>query len=114
MNDQSGSVPKFSIYLAGSFVYGNTTLTTNTWYNLVSSRINGTVSMYINGILDGTPTINNGNITGVSLPRIGMIPNASQTGYFGGFISNLTVYKGKGLSASEVLQNYNATKFRFQ
>ena len=112
MDNSSGSVPKFSIYVAGSSIYGNTTLTTNTWYNLVSTRASGTIRLYINGVLDSTPTVNNGNITGVSLPRIGMIPNASQTGYFGGYMSIMMIYN-RSLSASEVLQNYNATKLRY-
>ena len=33
--------------------------------------------------------------------------------YFNGKISNLKVYKGKGLTAAEVAQNYNALKGRY-
>jgi hypothetical protein len=32
---------------------------------------------------------------------------------FYGKIANLSFYKSRGLTASEVLQNYNATKTRF-
>ena len=34
-------------------------------------------------------------------------------GYLNGNIPMIKIYKGKGLSSSEILQNYNATKSRF-
>jgi hypothetical protein len=46
-------------------------------------------------------------------PRIGWIPSATQNGRLDGTVSDLKIYKGKGLTAAEVTQNYNATKGRY-
>ena len=106
-------VPKIQIYVAGVNVLGNTTLTTGIWYNLVATRVSGIVSLYVNGILDNTPTSASGTIAEASIPMIGRIPSASQTGYFNGNLSNLLVYKNRALSATEISQNYNALRARY-
>ena len=105
--------PNFQMYVAGTSTNGGTALTPGRWYNLVSSRISGIVSLYVNGVLDNTPVSLPGSIIDSTIPRIGMIPNASQTGYFGGIISNVLVYKNKGLTQSEITQNFNALRGRF-
>ena len=105
--------PNLQMFISGINIIGSTVLTTGRWYNVVGCRISGSVSLYINSILDNTPTSASGNIVDSVTPRIGMVPNASQTGYFSGIISNVLVYKNKGLTQAEVLQNYNALKSRF-
>jgi hypothetical protein len=40
-------------------------------------------------------------------------PGADNTGMFTGRYGSFKIYTNKALSASEVLQNYNATKSRF-
>ena len=93
----------------------------NTWVHLCASvpanaTVN-TVSLYYNGNLAPTPVINGGtsafNIV-ASQVRISGIPTVSTgLGYeFKGYISNVQVYN-RALSATEIAQNYNATKSRF-
>jgi hypothetical protein len=92
-------------------------LTTNTWYygGVTYNSTTKQLSIYLNGVLTSTTTfpvatvsLNTGN---GSFNYIGNIFNATVP--LNGNISNVQVYN-RALSASEVLQNYNATKWRFQ
>ena len=102
----SGSVAPSPINLVAG------TLTNNTYYQ-VSATYNGSVAnTYINGSLVGTQTnpvtvsTIGGNFT------VGYRNDAFNTNYSSGSIYNVQVYN-RALSASEVLQNYNAQKSRF-
>lgn len=72
------------------------------------------VSLYLNGVINGTLGTNYSSITkGVTTNlRIGDDPDLSQSLYFQGNIYATRLYN-KALSATEILQNYNATKSRF-
>jgi hypothetical protein len=75
------------------------------------TRQSTTLSVYFNGILDGTSS-NSTNLTENGLLLARNI-NTSGTSYLNGRIASVLIYKGKGLNAQEVLQNYNAIKGRF-
>jgi fibronectin type 3 domain-containing protein len=47
---------KPGIYIAGDYVFSNTTLNTNQWYHIAVTRIAGAIKIYINGALDFTGT----------------------------------------------------------
>ena len=91
---------------------GATTLSYNTWYYLSMVVNVSTVTAYLNGISDVTSTLPfsiaswNGNFT------IGRRSTDSATFYFYGNIANVTFYN-RVLSATEVIQNYNAGRVRF-
>lgn len=75
-----------------------------TWVNYT----NYTMDMYV----DGTFDVNVANSTSGNnnpLDRVG----GSWAGYYNGFISIFQITKNKALSASEILQNYNAMRGRF-
>ena len=82
------------------------------WINVVVSRINSTITMYsnTNSIATATNTTTFGSATGNL--NIGIDGNNSSEPFTGN-IANVLIYKNKGLTASEVLQNYNVTKTRF-
>ena len=82
------------------------------WINVVVSRINSTITMYsnTNSIATATNTTTFGSATGNL--NIGIDGNNSSEPFTGN-IANVLIYKNKGLTASEVLQNYNATKGRY-
>jgi hypothetical protein len=88
----------------------NTLLSTNVWYNIVGTYDGNLISIYINGALDkNTPQ------TGTVTPNPSSLllgKTSYNNTYFNGNISNTQIYN-RALSASEVLQNYNATKSRF-
>ena len=86
-----------------------TSLSTSTWYHLVAVRKNGTTSLYTNGAL--TASASDSHNYGAQVLNIGRY-GAGGNG-FSGKISNVKIYKGKGLTASEVQQNYNANKGRY-
>ena len=89
----------------------NDIISASQWYHYTVSRISGVTATYLNGVFQNSHT------GSVSIPndktelRIGFSHDNDEP--FNGRISNVKVYKGKGLSASEILQNYNATKSRF-
>ena len=84
----------------------------NTWYNIVISRISGTTYFYSNGSLI---------VSAADAGNIGSWGTALTIGNYGGGgsychqgnISNLLVYKNKGLTAAEIQQNFNATRSRY-
>jgi hypothetical protein len=81
-----------------------------TWINVVLSRIGSTISLYANSnfITSTTNTTTFGSATGNL--NIGVDgDNSSEP--LTGKIGNVMIYKNKGLTSSEVLQNYNATAF---
>jgi len=105
----------------GSFVFdlgaANSTITTQRtwsnalWYNMVVTWDTGanTSKVYIGGILDSSGTATNSSSTGTF--EIGRSPgNTSQVWY--GDIASVKYYN-KVLTATGILQNYNALKSRF-
>lgn len=89
----------------------STSVTTNIWQNWTLTRNSTTLSWYYNGVFDtsATQTVYNVSDTSVELQ---IARSQTWNGYFVGNISNLLFYN-RALSATEVLQNYNATKSRF-
>jgi hypothetical protein len=89
------------------------TITTNMWVNIVLTRIDSNLSVYINGNLLQTVTNTDQWGNGVSSNMCIGIDGNKISEPFGGRISSILIYKDKGLSASEVQQNFNVTRGRF-
>jgi hypothetical protein len=86
---------------------------TNTWINVTISRIDSTLSLYSNANLLGTtPSLSEIFGTNTGNFNIGVDGNNTSEP-FKGRIANVMIYKNKGLSESEVLQNFNSLKGRF-
>lgn len=91
----------------------------NMWKNIVLSFTNNTgspsnnVNIYLNGInvLTTTIKLNTTYLVELEIGRGGTIPTGN-TQYINGNISQTLVYD-RALSATEVLQNYNALKGRY-
>lgn len=75
----------------------------NRWNNITITRSNG--NFYKNGVFYNSST---SSTTSDKALRLGGVPGA----YFNGRIGPVRIYN-KTLSASEILQNYNATKSRY-
>ena len=92
--------------------YTNGILTTSvvsgTWYHACATFGGGIIRTYLNGILK-TQQSAAGNLLSYTTNNLS---NYFGYGYFVGNISNFQLYN-RALSATEVLQNYNATKTRF-
>jgi hypothetical protein len=97
----------------GTAIKSSNSYSRNTWNHGVASRISGSVTVYLNGIA-GTPTTNTTDLTNITyVPTIGDESNHGGNNSWTGDIPMIRIYKGKGLTSSEVLQNYNATKGRY-
>lgn len=93
-------------------IFGTTAISTSTWYQVGFTLSNGNLQMYINGQPDGTlrSNVSRTNHTNAKLFLGDPRPQESLT--FNGKIGNLFIYN-RGLNATQVLANYNATKTRF-
>jgi hypothetical protein len=113
------SIDESRIY--NSFVYTNTTgdpsltgsaLSLNTWYNITTTFISSTYSIYLNGNFvtsTGTATNSAYYVNGY----LGLARDAdSSNSYLNGRISQFQFYN-RGLSAAEVSQNFNAFRGRY-
>jgi hypothetical protein len=94
-----------------TFIGFATSFSLDVWYNIMITRdTNNDIKTYVNG--SQTNTINyNANYNFTEQLRIGV--NRGNDTYFKGNISVTRLYVNKFLSATEVLQNYNATKGRY-
>jgi hypothetical protein len=107
----------FSVGRDQAFVTTNSNvITNNIWYNVVSTTTGGgtDIKIYINSIVQ----VNAASLF-TSVPIVYTTSNFKIGGlvspvgdYFGGNISIVQIYN-RALSATEILQNYNATKGRF-
>ena len=102
----SGSVFNYS-------TSSNSFATTNVWRHVAVTRVGNTFTTYIDGISKGTDTSSNSiDNSANDVLTIGKVWPSGMT-YFDGSISGVKIYKGKGLTATEVEQNYNALKGRY-
>ena len=100
-----------SAWLSTPSINSSSTISVNTWYN-ITFTCNGTVStLYLNGVSVGT-SANIPSGFGSYFYLGHLTDGASNSEYLKGNIASTVIYN-RSLSASEVLQNYNATKTRF-
>jgi hypothetical protein len=113
-----------SFYLRTSMFWGGSTgnqsvspspLSINTWYNVTLTNGSNTQKTYLNGELIATLSKTQASYAGAYYYTLGAGVwdswggSTGNVGYLQGQIANLYYYD-KELTASEVLQNYNATK----
>ena len=92
-----------------TFSNSNTAVTTNVWYNLVVTKSSTTYNLYKNGSLSLNTTGVDLSLTQYNLGRRGSLGGEW---YSKGNIAQASIYN-RALSASEIRQNYNATKSRY-
>ena len=105
-------------YGKGAYTAGGTTnYEVGKWTHLVGTFFSGSVKFYKDGVLEG---VNEDWASAYSYAKTVdtlsfKIADFNETTYFGAKanIAQIRMYSGKALTASEVLQNYNATKGRF-
>ena len=87
-------------------------IVTDTWYHIAVSRIGGTVTQYLNAVQSGAQAV--GTVTNYSNDDLYIGKDVSDTDRLYGKISIVRVYKGKGLTLSEVKRHFNVYKRRYQ
>jgi hypothetical protein len=110
---------KFSLYVyninSGTpFLVGTTSVSNGVWYNVVITRIGTTFSIYVNGNLEATAT-SSASFDGGASNAIGIGANSADTATttYNGNITNIKIYKAKGLTSTEVYNNFVANRGRF-
>jgi hypothetical protein len=93
------------------FQVGNATLSNNVWYHLAMVYDGSTWKGYINSNLDFSVS-KTGTISSNAALYIGYTPAGGEQAGFNGNIAQVSIYN-RALTASEIQQNYNATKSRF-
>ena len=120
--DKSTNSTDWLIYYPGTYVYwysggikSTITVDAGVLYHIVFSRISGTIKGYRNGVEVDSDSFST-NLNGTTGFGIGRSVRSGYTnaGLLNGAIGPVKIYKGKGLTAEEVLQNYNALKGRFE
>jgi hypothetical protein len=106
---RSDNVWWWVIGYAGSGDAVSSSLSQNTWTNLVGTYNGSTITLYKNGVSQGSGSSNR-TINFTNILRLGSLVGGTE--YFNGDTAFLQIYN-RALSADEVLQNYNATKGRF-
>ena len=98
------------IYSSTSNITSSSTVSAGEWTHVVATRSGTALTLYINAVSEATGT-SSADLSDNGTLRIGC--SRAQSNFFDGKISNVKLYKGKGLTAAEVLQNYNALKGRY-
>ena len=90
-------------------ILSNTVLTTGQWYHFVGT-FNGTdtITLYVNGTQDAQDT----NMTNQPTTNNSAIRLAEYAGFMDGRIGEARIYN-RGLTATEVSQNFNATRSKY-
>lgn len=95
------------------YSYSNgSTVNTNNWIMVAyaaPSTSGGTIQTYVNGVADWSFTVTGGHYSS----NIGSIGILWGFYYFNGYIGQVLQYNGTQLSASQILQNFNATRQRY-
>ena len=91
---------------------GSFAITLNAWQHIVVSRIAGSVSVYVNGVSKLTYSLP-GSLLAQQNSRIGDFNGSNGYYSFSGNIATTKIYKGKGLTSTEVLTQFDLTKSRF-
>lgn len=94
-------------------ITGNNTVNQNEWTHIAICRSGDTWKVFTGGVQRYSATHSGTIFNNTDVFSIGDYAPSSGIYPFQGYISNLKVYKGKGLTAAEVQQNYNATKNRY-
>lgn len=92
--------------------WGASSLSTTQWTNVVMTMVTSTKTQtrYLNGAISGSPFVFTNAVNAPSGTQNWLIKNNSQN--WTGYISDFKLYN-RALTASEVQQNFNATRSRF-
>ena len=106
-----GNNDEWQVWTAGgSKIAGaNGSVAVDTWYHTVVTRISGTTTLYVNNVSIGSFS----DSYNYSNDDLYIGKNVSAANWLKGDIAAIRIYNGKGLTAAEVLQNYNAIKSRY-
>ena len=89
-----------------------TTHNTGTWNCISLTRIENNFSLYLNSTLVGSQT-NSSNLINLNAPLEFGRWSGGPSRYINASVSSLKIYKGRGLTTTEIQQNFKAQKSRY-
>lgn len=112
--DPINGTPKTLALTVSYGLFSSQSMSINTWNNIIATRIGTELYLYLNSILVGQMTYSTtvGSSTSTNLIGSNIVASTNCL-YYNGKLSNIRIYKDKGLSSTEVLQNYVSFKNRF-
>lgn len=97
--------------LGDSFVSAAGLVSVGNWYNFAAIRNSGVITVYLNGV-----SVASGNenyaVSQQSNLYVGLVRSSGALWYLNGRMSSILI-NNRSLSVNEILNNYNATKSRF-
>jgi len=93
-----------------SNLFGSIPLSANTWYQMGFTITNGNMQMYLNGVADGA--LRSNSRTNYTQSYLWLGDERAGVGGLIGNIGSVLIYN-RGITADEVLQNFNATKHKY-
>jgi hypothetical protein len=94
-----------------AFVSAAGLVTVGKWFNFAAVRNSGVITTYLNGTSVASGNVNY-SVSQQSNLYVGFVRSSGALWYLNGRMSSILI-NNRALSATEVLQNYNATKSRF-
>ncbi len=110
ISDYGSSKARFFVSNDGTSytqVYGNTTLSTGTWYFVVGVYDGSHLNIYVNGAADATPVSYSSGIVDIPIPMEIGASNGAANRFTGSIDSAFVI--SSALSASQILDLYNST-----
>ena len=81
------------VFFYGSTLTGSTTISANAWNHVAVVRSGSTITLYVNGVADGTAS-SSANLNGGATTYIGRVFDTGTTVYYKGYISNFRAVIG--------------------
>jgi hypothetical protein len=111
--DSNGSIYLNTVgsSVGDDFVSAAGLVTVGKWFNFAAVRNSGVITTYLNGTSVASGNVNY-SVSQQSNLYVGFVLSSGALWYLNGRMSSILI-NNRALSATEVLQNYNATKSRF-
>ena len=92
-------------------IVGTIDMCDGTWHLAAISRIGSTLTHYVDGRVSVSTNVGSHSVPSNDFLSIGKLWQTGDQGLIK--LSDVKIYKNKGLTQQEILQNYNATKRRY-
>jgi hypothetical protein len=111
--DSNGSIYLNTVgsTVGDDFVSAAGLVTVGKWFNFAAVRNSGVITTYLNGTSVASGNVNY-SVSQQSNLYVGFVRSSGALWYLNGRMSSILI-NNRVLTASEILQNYNATKSRF-
>lgn len=90
-----GNRVRLSVRNAGTTTYcdfySTNGITLNTWVNIRAEILNGTATLYLDGVANGSASVPTTRVQNLTAARVGILNNVGATRFFMGYIDNFLI-----------------------